>query len=91
MKLGLFGFVELSAITSFFASPLGSDKMDMANKGDPVTSRSEDPTASTSRGGASIENGLRDVWLKQNRVIGMMPCEWCPYFNRNKHRNHFVK
>ena len=61
MNVELFGFVKHSAATSSSASSLGSNNTDVANSGDPATSRSEDQAASPSKTRRLTTNSLRDV------------------------------
>ena len=55
-------------------------------------SRSEDPTAPPSkRRRFNSEWSEGRVWLKHDRDNDVMFCEWCRRFDKNEHRNQFVK
>ena len=84
MNLELFGFVKRSAAASSSASPLGSDITNVANNGDPTTSRSKDQAAPPSKNRRlNSERSEGRMWLKHNRDNDVMFCEWCHCFNRN--------
>ena len=55
-----------SAATSSSASPLGSSNMDVANSGDPMMMRSEDPLTPPSKRCFNSEWSEGPVWLKHD-------------------------
>ena len=91
MNLELFAFVKHSTATSSSASPLGSKKMDVANSGNPTTSRSENPTAPPLKRMHFISKWSKEhTWLKHNCGNDTF-CEWCHHFDRNELTNLCVK
>ena len=92
MNLELFRFVKRSAATSSSAYPLAVITRIWPTGEDAATSRSEDPTAPPSnRRRFNSEWSEGRVWLNHNRDNDVMFCEWCRRFDRDEHRNQFVK
>ena len=54
--------------------------------------KSDDPTAPPSKRRRFNSNWTEGrMWLKHDQDNILMFCEWCRRFNRNEHRNQFVK
>ena len=87
MTLELFGFVKQSAMTSH--SPTA--RLDR-NTTQADASSSKNPTAPPlKRRHFNSEWAEGCKWLKHDNENGVMFCECCRYFDRNEHRNQFVK
>ena len=86
ITLELFGFVKQLAMTSL--SPTA--------RLETVIPRRQMPQAAKSYR-ATLENEVLQQWaegrkwLKHDNENGVMFCEWCCCFDRNEHRNQFVK
>ena len=84
VSLEKFGFVRCSATTSSTVTPLDSDDHHVMN--------SEKPAAPLSK-----RRGLNSDWVEGHRRdacglnMSMMFHKWCHCFDKNEHRNQFVK
>ena len=87
MTSELFGFVKQSAVTSH--SPTARLDSDTTQAD---ASSSKNPTAPPSKRRRFNSEGAEGrEWLKHDNKNGVMFCEWCHCFDRNEHRNQFVK
>ena len=78
-----FGFVKHSATTSSAAISIQSAT---------DASSSEQPTVlPLKRRRFNSEWAEGREWLQHDKENGVMFCEWCRCFDRNEHRNQFVK
>jgi hypothetical protein len=90
MTLEQFGFVKRSAAGSSAATPVSSGAM---GSSDPTVSMTdEDPAAPpTKRRRFNSDWAKGRIWLKHDAESNVMFCEWCRCFDKNEHRNQFVK
>ena len=89
MTLELFGFVKRSS--SATAQSAGSVvDSDASTSAEPSTSEStRGPPTKRRRFNDAWSEGR--MWLKYDGDSDAMYCEWCRRFDRNEHRNQFVK
>jgi len=81
MTLKQFGFRGASAASSSAVSSATSIASDQPD--------SEGPTAKKRRFNNDWAEGR--VWLQHDKDNNVMFCEWCRHFDKNEHRNQFVK
>ena len=89
----LFGFVKRPASASSAADLLATDGVEASSSGIPTSaSRSGDPLAPPSkRRRFNMDWTEGREWLTHDTDADVMFCEWCCRFDRNDHRNQFVK
>ena len=93
MTLELFGFVKRPASASSAADPLATDGVEASSSGIPTSAlRRGDPLAPPSKRRRFNMNWTEGrEWLTHDTDADVMFCEWCRRFDRNDHRNQFVK
>ena len=82
------------ASASSAADPLATDGVEASSSGIPTSaSRSADPlTPPSKRRRFNMDSGTEGrEWLTHDTDADVMFCEWCRRFDRNDHRNQFVK
>ena len=84
MSVEQFRFMRCSATTSSAVTPLDSDNHDALNSEDPATLLSK-----RRRFNSDWVEGR--MWLKHDQDNSVIFCVWCCRFDKNEHRNQFVK
>ena len=85
MSLEQFGFVKSTRSLAI------SSAVDSVDQTEDVC-KSDDPTAPPSKRRRFNSNWTEGrMWLKHDQDNSVMFCEWCRRFDRNEHRNQFVK
>ena len=85
MNLEQFGFVKSARSAAISSAVDSEDQTEDVCKSDNPTA----PPSKRRRFNSNWTEGC--TWLKHNQDNSVMFCEWCRRFDRNEHRNQFVK
>ena len=85
MNLEQFGFVKSARSAAISSAVDSEDQTEDVCKSDNPTA----PPSKRRRFNSNWTEGC--TWLKHDQDNSVMFCEWCRCFDRNEHRNQFVK